>query len=48
MEGKYPMELIPKKRYKNDLVFLVAKTLKDIKNHSLKLAKMFSPIAYPI
>ena len=48
MEGKYPMELISKKRYKNDLVFLVAKTLKDIKNHSLKLAKMFSPIAYPI
>ena len=33
---------MPVKFYKEDLVFLVAKTLKDITNHSLKLAKVFS------
>ena len=33
---------MPVKSYKEGLVFLEAKTLKDITNHSLKLAKVFS------
>ena len=35
-------ELIPVKSYKKGLVFLLAKTVKDITNHLLKLAKAFS------
>ena len=35
-------EKIPVKKYKKGMVFLVAKTLKDIRNDSLKLAKVFS------
>ena len=30
------------KNYKKGFVFLMAKTLKDIRSHSLKLAKVFS------
>ena len=30
------------KRYKKGLLFLVARTLKDIRKHSLNPAKMFS------
>ena len=37
---KCAIELISVKSYKKGLVFLVA--LKDIKNYSLKLAKVFS------
>ena len=36
------MELIPVKSYMKGLVFLVAKTVKDITNKFLKLAKKFS------
>ena len=39
---KYAIKLIPVKNYKKDLVFLVAKTLKHVINHFLRLAKMFS------
>ena len=39
---KYAIELIPVKSYKKSPVFLVGKTLKDITNHSLKLAEVFS------
>ena len=39
---KYDTELIPVKSYKEVLVFLVARTLKDTRNNSLKLAKVFS------
>ena len=38
---KYAVELIPVKSYKKGLVFLVVKTPKDIRNHSLKLANVF-------
>ena len=41
------IELIPVKSWNKGLVFLVTKTLKDIKNHSLKLAKMFSQYSIP-
>ena len=34
--------LIPVKSYKKGLIFLVAKTKKDITNHLLKLARLFS------
>ena len=37
---KYVIELIPVKSYKKGLVFIVAKTIKDIS--SLKLVKLFS------
>ena len=39
---KIRIELIPVKRYKKGLVFLVAKTLKNIRNDFQKLPKMFS------
>ena len=39
---KYAIELVTVKSYKKDLVFFVAKTLKYIKYHSQKLAKLFS------
>ena len=39
---KYAIELISKESYKKGLLLLVLKTLKDITNHSLKLAKVFS------
>ena len=42
-ERKYAIELIPVKSSKSDPVFLVANTPKDIRNHSLKLAKVFPP-----
>ena len=42
IERKYATELIPVKSYKKGLAVLVAKTLKNIRNHSLKLAKVFS------
>ena len=35
------MELIPLKSYKKGYVFLVTKTVKDITNRSLRLAKKF-------
>ena len=35
------------KSYKKVLVFFMAKTLKDIANHTLKLAKMFSQWPIP-
>ena len=34
--------MIRLKTWKTDLLFFVAKTLKDITNHSLKLAKVYS------
>ena len=40
-ERKYATELTPVKSYKECFVFLVAKTLKDIRNLFLKLAKVF-------
>ena len=40
-------ELIPVKSYKKGLVFLLAKTVKDITNHLLKLAKAFSQQLLP-
>ena len=46
-EGKYLIELIPVENYKKGLVFFVVKTLKDITNHSLKLAKVFSRQSVP-
>ena len=39
---KYVIELTPVKSYKGGLVFVMAKALKDIRNHSLKLAKVLS------
>ena len=42
IEGKCAIDLIPVKSYKGGLVFLVAKILKDITNHSIKAAKVFS------
>ena len=42
IEKKYGNELILVKSYKKDLIFLVAKTLKDITYHTLKVAKVFS------
>ena len=42
IEKKYGTELIPVKSCKKDLIFLVAKTLKDITYHTLKVAKVFS------
>ena len=42
LEKKYAIELTPVKSYKKGVLFLVAKTLKDITSHSLKLAKLFS------
>ena len=38
---KYVIELIPVKSYKKSLIFLMVKTLKDIRNHCRKLAKVF-------
>ena len=35
------IELIPVKTYKKGLVFFVAKTVKHITNHLLRLAKLF-------
>ena len=42
IERKYTIEIIRLKTWKTDLLFFVAKTLKDITNHSLKLAKVYS------
>ena len=42
---KYAIELIPVKSYEKGLGFCVAKTLRDIRNNSLKLAKVFSQLA---
>ena len=42
IETKYTIEIISVKTYKKALLFFVAKTLKDITNHSLKLAKVYS------
>ena len=42
IERKYAIELIPVKIYKKGLVFLVARALKDMTNHSVKLLKLFS------
>ena len=39
---KYTIELISVKNYKKGLEFLMAKTLKDVANDFLKLAKVFS------
>ena len=39
---KYAFELTRVKSFRKDLEFLVAKTLKGITNHSLKLATVFS------
>ena len=41
-ERKYAIELTWVKSYKKGLEFVVAKTLKGITNHSLKLAMVFS------
>ena len=41
-EEKCAIELIPVKSYTKGLVFLVAKTIKDITNNFIKLAKVFS------
>ena len=41
IEEKYTTELIPVKVHNKGLVFLVAKTLKNRTNHSLKPAKVF-------
>ena len=41
------IEIIPLKKWKTDLLFFVAKTLKDITNHSLKLAKVYSQQPVP-
>ena len=46
METKYTIEIISVKTYKKVLLFFVAKTMKDIANHSLKLAKVYSQ--YPV
>ena len=42
MERKYAIELIPVKSDTKGLVFLMAKSLKEITNHSLKLEKGIS------
>ena len=39
---KYAIKLIPLKSYKKSLVFLLAETIKGIRNHFLKLEKVFS------
>ena len=44
-ERKYATELIPAKSYKKGLKCLEVKTVKDIKNHLLKLEKMFFTVA---
>ena len=41
MKSKYAIELISVKTYEKDLVFLVAKIVKDVTNHSVKLVKVF-------
>ena len=41
-ERKYAISIILAKKYKKGLTFLVAKTVKDITNHLLKLAKLCS------
>ena len=41
-EKKYAIELIPVKFYRKGFIFFVAKTVKDITNHLLMLAKVFS------
>ena len=46
-ERKYAIELITVKNYNNGLVFLMAKTLTNISNHSLKLAIVFSKWPIP-
>ena len=45
---KHAIQFVPVKSYKKGLEILVAKTLKYIKYHSLKLAKMFSQYPFPI
>ena len=45
-ETKHDIKLIPVKSHEKGLVFLVAKTLKDIANHSLEIAKVF--LHFPI
>ena len=44
-EKVYPTDLIPVKSYKKGLVFLAVKTVNNITNHLLKLAKAFFMIA---
>ena len=46
-ERKYAIELIPVKSYKKGLIFLVVKTVEDITNNLLKLAKVFSQQPMP-
>ena len=41
-EKKYPIEITSVKTYKKGPLFFVAKILKDITSHSLKLAKVYS------
>ena len=41
MKSKYAIELISVKAYEKGLVFLVAKIVKDVTNHSVKLVKVF-------
>ena len=38
-DRKYAIESVPVKIYKKGLIFLITKTVKDIKNHLLKLSK---------
>ena len=45
LERKFASNLRPLESYKKDVVFLVATTLKDITNHSLKLGKAAYPIS---
>ena len=42
IDRKFAIYLITVKSYKIDFVFLLAATIKDITNHSLKLAMVFS------
>ena len=42
IDRKFAIYLITVKSFKKDFVFLLAATLKDITNHSLKLAMVFS------
>ena len=46
-EKKFIIELIPLKRYNKVLISLGKKKLRDVKIHSLRLAKAFSKY-YPI
>ena len=46
-EKKYPIEIISVKTYKKGPLFFVAKILKDITSHSLKLAKVYSQSPVP-